>query len=101
MQDEEYKNQRMGEYAKMFADADANGDGVLDLAEFQAFSRAGVAKGRSEGHFVDDSEEKMARSYAIANQITPGVDGVSMADMGASMPIYHTKFNELKTADGL
>ena len=101
MADEEFKNQRMAEYAKMFADADANGDGVLDEAEYRTFCAAGVAKGRSEGHYVDDSEEKFARSYALANRVTPGVDGVSMADLGATMPIYHTKFNELKAADGL
>ena len=101
MADEEFKNQRMAEYAKMFGDADANGDGVLDEAEYRVFCAAGVAKGRSEGHFVDDSEEKFARSYALANQITAGVDGISMADLGATMPIYHAKFAELKAADGL
>ena len=90
----------MAEYAKMFSDADANGDGVLDEAEYRVFMAAGVAKGRSEGHFVDDSEEKIARGYALGNRVTPGVEGVSMADIGATMPIYHAKFNELKAADG-
>ena len=101
MASEEFRAARMAEYAKMFADADANGDGVLDEAEFRAFTTAGVVKGRSEGHFVDDSEEKLARSYALANRMTPGVEGVSMADMGKCMPLYHAKFAELKAADGL
>ena len=91
----------MAEYAKMFGDADANGDGVLDEAEYRVFCAAGVAKGREEGNYVDDSEEKFARSYALANRVTAGVEGVSMADIVATMPIYHAKFNELKAADGL
>ena len=91
----------MAEYSKMFSDADVNGDGVLDEAEYRVFMAAGVAKGRSEGHYVDDSEEKIVRSYALANRVTPGVEGLSMSDMFAPMALYHTKFNELKTADGL
>ena len=91
----------MAEYTKMFSDADANGDGVLDEAEYRVWMAAATAKGRSEGHFVDDSEEKIARTFALANRVTPGVDGISMSDMFAPMALYHAKFNELKTADGL
>ena len=101
MQNEEFKNARMAEYTKMFSDADANGDGVLDEAEFRAFSAASFVKARSEGHYVDDSEEKIARSFALANRVTAGVDGISMSDMFAPMALYHAKFNELKAADGL
>ena len=91
----------MAEYTKMFSDADANGDGVLDEQEFRVWMAAAAAKARSEGHFVDDSEEKLVRSFAIGNRVTPGVDGLSMSDMFAPMALYHAKFNELKTADGL
>ena len=101
MADEEFKAARMAEYAKMFADADANGDGVLDEAEYRAWMAAAAVKARSEGHYVDDSEAKIVRSFAIGNRVTPGVEGMSMADMYVGMPIYHAKFNELKTADGL
>ena len=100
-QDEEFKATKMAEYSKMFSDADANGDGVLDEAEFRVFMAATTAKARSEGHYVDDSEAKIARSFALANRVTPGVDGCSMSDMFAPMTLYHTKFEELKAADGL
>ena len=56
----------MAEYTKMFSDADANGDGVLDEAEFRVWMAAAAVKARSEGHFVDDSEAKIARSFALA-----------------------------------
>ena len=101
MQNEEFKAAKMAEYTKMFADADANGDGVLDEAEYRNWMAAATAKGRSEGHYVDDSEEKLQRTWALANRVTPGVEGISMSDMFAPMPLYHAKFNELKAADGL
>ena len=101
MANEEFKNQKMAEYTKMFSDADANGDGVLDEAEFRVFMAASTAKARQEGHYVDDSEEKIVRSFGLAQRVTPGVDGASMSDMFAPMALYHAKFNELKAADGL
>ena len=101
MANEEFKNQKMAEYTKMFSDADANGDGVLDEAEFRVFMAATAVYARAEGHFVDDSEAKIVRSFALAQRVTPGVDGISMSDMFAPMAMYHAKFNELKAADGL
>ena len=42
------------EIAADFAAADANADGLLDLAEFTAFQSAQIAKFEERGHFMGE-----------------------------------------------
>ena len=75
-----FMEQIMKELNECFTGADANSDGLLDLEELKAFNAAFQALGEARGNFEDRRPESITRSYACLNQITPGTDGVSMAD---------------------
>ena len=52
-----------------------------------------------KGQWVDERDHE-AEYFAIFNQITPGTDGMSMADFFKAMGTWMPKFLELKAAAG-
>ena len=96
--DEAFKNQYMERINKAFTDADADGDGRLNLAEYRVFDATIRALKTAEGewHESDHAEE----NWNIGNQLSEG-DGVSQEDLRAFSAPCAAKFNELKAADGL
>ena len=48
-----------------------------------------------------DDDEYTGRFYVAANAVTPGTDGVSMADMMQAIGVVMAKSQELKAAAGL
>ena len=101
MTDEEYRNQKMAKAAEIFAQADANGDGVLDAAEYEEYQRLNNEEAAREGNWSDDRPGRAAQSYAIMNQVNPERDGCSMQEVFSVYGPYMAKWTELKTADGL
>ena len=74
------------EVNKLFSDHDVNQDGLHDVNEYIAFSAAMVERQRVQGGFVDEREgrnEWYAEIYAITNDVTPGVDGITVSDWRA------------------
>ena len=65
--DEAYRNERMTRYTQMFAEADANNDGVLDAAEYATVVRLGNEFGVSDGQWVDTRPEKAEILYNLVN----------------------------------
>ena len=56
--------------------------------------------GEARGNFEDRREAEIKKTYATINKITPGEDGVSMADFEQVMGAWMGIFAELKAADG-
>ena len=96
--DEAFRNEHMAKMAKAWSDADANGDGKLDLAEYRNYDAAMRTLKEAEGewHESDHAEE----NYNIVNSISEG-EGFTMEQMRSIMAPWIAKFEELKAADGL
>ena len=94
--DEEFKNQRMQEMANAWSDADADGDGKLNLAEYRVFEqkRRELKESNGEWHESDHAEA----NYAIINSLAEG-DGFTQAEMYAAMAPWMAKWEEIKAAD--
>ena len=93
----EFMAEQMGKFAKMFSDADTNGDGRLDLEEYRVFSAATKAIALADGDWREagDHDEE---NYAIINSVS-AEDGFTMAEMQQTMGPWMAKFTELKNAD--
>ena len=63
-----------------FFHADVNKDYLLDKEEFVAFVKELMRSSVARGNFVDDREEMASKRFALANSITPDIDGVSLPD---------------------
>ena len=76
--DETFRNEHMAKMMKAWSDADANGDGKLDLAEYRTFDAAmrAIKEADGEWHESDHAEE----NFNIVNSISEG-DGFTMAEM--------------------
>ena len=101
MSDEEFKNTEMAAFNETFNSSDANGDGLLNRDEYIVCTKASEAKEAERGGWVMGDDEYTGRFYAAANMITPGTDGVSMADMMTAIGVIMAKSEELKQAAGL
>ena len=93
----EFMAEMMGKFAKMFGDADTNGDGRLNLEEYRVFSAATKAVAVADGDWREagDHDEE---NYAIMNSVS-AEDGFTMAEMQQTMGPWMAKFTELKNAD--
>ena len=84
-----------------FAAADANGDGILDLAEYTVFHRGQIATWKARGHFVDEREEQIGVTFSILDDFNTETAGISEPDYLAMMGIWMGKFESLKhTVEG-
>ena len=86
----------MAEASADFATADANGDGVLDLAEYTVFHNQQIATWRARGHFVDAREEQIGITFSILDDFNAETQGISEADYLTMMGIWMGKFESLK-----
>ena len=77
--DEEFKNGEMAKMTKAWADADANGDGKLNLEEYKAFDAALKAIALANGEWYEDGDYHEA-NFNMANSIGEG-DGFTMPEM--------------------
>ena len=93
----EFMAEMMGKFAKMFSDADTNGDGRLNLEEYRVFSATTKAEAVANGDWREagDNDED---NYAIMNSVS-AEDGFTMAEMQQIMGPWMAKFTELKNAD--
>ena len=88
---EEFKNnpefaaQEMEVNNKMWADSDADNDGRLNLEEFKNFRAAGMERARAAGRVQEDRPNASEELYAILNDITPGQEGVVLAEYLGAM----------------
>ena len=96
--DEEFKNQRMAKMNKAWTDADSNGDGKLDRAEFGNWAAAMRTMKTEEGEW-NEPDNHDDEDYEIMNGISEG-DGFTMAEMMSVFGPWMAKFEELKAADG-
>ena len=91
----------MARAVEIYNQADANGDGVLDTAEFEVYQQLNNEEAAREGQWSDDRPGRAAQSYAIINQVNPDREGCSLQEVFAMFGPYMAKWTELKTADGL
>ena len=82
--------------AAAFAAADANGDGLLDAAEFEVFIAAMEQRERDAGYGTDPCPGHTAKMYATMNGITGGDDGIKLDQFFAGMGAYMAEWNTLK-----
>ena len=77
--DEAFRTEHQNRMAQTWADADADGDGMLNLAEYRVFDAA-MRKYKvdaGEWHESDHAEE----NWNIANSLNAATDGVTMAEL--------------------
>ena len=86
----------MAEASADFARADANGDGVLDLAEYTTFHNGQIETWRARGHFVDAREDQIGKTFEILDEFNTETQGISEADYLTMMGIWMGKFEALK-----
>ena len=67
--------------AEIFGEADVNGDGVLNAAEYETFRQLEDADAELEGKWIDERPGHSAKIYAIANKINPNREGVSLEEV--------------------
>ena len=96
--DEEFKNQRLAKMNEAWSNADANGDGKLDRAEFGAWAEA-MRKMKTEEGEWNEPENCDDTDYEIMNGISEG-DGFTMPEMMTVFGPWMAKFEALKAADG-
>ena len=89
--------EQMAKFGKMFADADGNGDGRLNLEEYRAFSATTKAEAESLGEWRE-AGDRDEENFAILNSVS-AEDGFTMAEMQQVMGPWMAKFTELKNAD--
>ena len=99
--DEAWTANLMEEIKQQFAAADVNNNQRLERAEYAVFITAMKASSKARGNFEDDRPETVDQAYDAENLATPGVEGVTEADMDRTMMVFMEKFNEMKTAAGL
>ena len=99
--DEEFRNAEIAAFTERFNEHDANADGLVNRDEYIAVSKASEAREVERGGWAMNNDDYQGRFYAAANMITPGTDGVSMADMMQAITVHMAKNEELKAAAGL
>ena len=96
---EETKQARMTEFTETFAAADTDSNGLLSRAEFEDFlSKCCQNSGARNVPFeplTNYSAAEMDGMYAIFNENTADVDGVSQADFFATMMKVQKRMGEL------
>ena len=73
---EEFRNEMTAKIVASFAEADANNDGLLDLAEWRVWMASFKAQAVADGVWHDDRDQ-VERNYNLANRVTEGTDGVT------------------------
>ena len=94
--DEEFKNQRKQDMANAWSEADADGDGKLNLAEYRVFEqkRREMKESNGEWHESDHAEA----NFAILNSLSAG-EGFTQAEMYSTFVPWMAKWEEVKAAD--
>ena len=96
-EDPEFMAEQMVKVGKMFSEADVNGDGRLNLAEYRSFQTAIKADAANAGEWIeaDDHDEE---NYSFLNAVD-AEDGFTMEQMQQVLGPWMAKFKELETAD--
>ena len=86
----------MAEVSADFVRADANGDGLLDLAEYTNFHNGQIETWRARGHYVDAREDQIAIEFQIFNEYNTETQGISWDDYLTMVGIWAGKSEALK-----
>ena len=95
--DEDFKNQHMARMNNAWNEADADGDGKLNLQEHKNWENKMRALKEADGDWHESDHAEA--NYAIANSVIEG-DGYTMAEMWAVMGPWRQKWEAIKAADG-
>ena len=88
----------MAKMTQMWNEADTNGDGKLDRAEYATWEAAMKADKATIGEWVEP-ESHADEDYAIFNSVSEG-DGLVLMELYTCFGPWMAKFEELKAADG-
>ena len=79
------------EFRRLFAEADADKDRRLNLAEWLSFvEKSEAAKGARGEPSGANSQEYATATFNVLNKVTPGTAGVSMPDIAAAFEFART-----------
>ena len=105
IQIEEFKNNpaKMAEEMALadvrFAQADANGDGRLNLEEFVALMNMMTEAAEAKGNFATRYPGQDEKGYELYNAINPSQDGFTKAEYYGCVGRYIQYFTAIKAAD--
>ena len=88
----------MATITRQFGEADANGDGRLNLEEHLAYCRILNELEASKGKFCITDADLLIENYAVSNCVNSAEDGYTMADMFSVMGPITTRWAVLKAA---
>ena len=76
------KQENLAPVLDLFDKADANGDGVMDQAEYTVFVRSFEDyRANKYGDVPRFDEPTLGQWWTVQNKITPGVEGISKDDL--------------------
>ncbi len=90
----------MAKFNDMWNSADANQDGLLDLAEFKVYMTATREHMASQGHFAGERPGGDEKTYAVCNESNPDREGVAMAEYLGVMGIMAVEMAKIKAENG-
>ena len=99
--DPAYREYKMARATEIFSGADSNGDGVLDAAEYEAYTQLNNEEAAREGRWYDTREGQCQAMYNLINQVNPDREGATQAEIFQFYGPFFAKWKELKSADGL
>ena len=103
-QQEQYKNDpefAASEGAKVataFTEADADANGLLNLAEYEVFIAKMIENDRARGSSVEPCPGIVAKMHAHFIAVSGNPDGVSLEQFFQGMGAWMAEMNELKAA---
>ena len=99
MQSQEAREQSAQEFLTVYSDSDRDNDGLLNLEEWKAFTRRyselKASRNEPETTQTDEIREKW---YNVMNKATPGIEGVSMNDIGEVLSISMQHLQNIMTS---
>ena len=98
--DPEHNAAKMAKFNDTWNSADANQDGLLDLAEFKVYMAATREHMANMGTFAGERPGGDEETYAVCNESNPDREGIALAEYMGVMGIMAVEMAKIKAEEG-